>query len=260
MSSRLWRRFSARHVISSAILLAGEAGPASAQRTTYTNFNSWYILAADVALDDRWSTSFDLQERRSGPIRQPQAFFFRPSVTYAVACGVKLGFGLTRSESYPFGKIPIAYQAPEWRIFEQLQLAQALGRVLVTHRYRVEQRWQGRRGADTSDHKIATWQPSGRARYQAKAVLPTRGEHVDVGTVYVTASDEVFIGFGRNVTGNVFDQNRVALGVGWRYARDWKGEVGFLQQTTLKPNGKDLEQNATLTFGLYYSRGANKKD
>ena len=31
--------------------------------------------------------------------------------------------------------------------------------------------------------------------------------------------------------------------------------VSDMNPVLLKPNGKDLEQNATLTFGLYYSRG-----
>lgn len=230
----------------------------AAQRTTYTNFNSWYMLGADVPMTDRWNAAVEIQERRSGPIRQPQAFFFRPALNYTVASGVKLGFGVTRSESYPFGKIPIAYQAPEWRTFEQLLLTNTLGRVQMTHRYRLEQRWQGKRGADTSDHRIVAWSQSGRVRYQAKAQLPIHGQDGTVGSGYLTAYDEVFIGFGKNVANNVFDQNRATAGVGWKYARDWKAEVGFLQQTSLKSNGKDLEQNATLTFGLSYSREKNK--
>lgn len=260
MSSRVWRCLRARHVIANACLLAAGAGRASAQRTTYTNFNSWYIFGADIGITDRWNVTLDVQERRSGPIRQPQAFFFRPSLNYTVASGVKLGFGITRSESYPFGKIPSAYQAPEWRTFEQLLLSSTFGRLQMTNRYRVEQRWQGKRGADTSDHKIASWLQTGRVRYQAKAVLPMQGQAVDVGSGYLTGYDEVMINFGRNVANNVFDQNRASVGVGMRYARDWKAEVGFLQQTSLKSNGKDLEQNSTLTFGLYYSREAKKKE
>jgi hypothetical protein len=260
MSSPVRRGLLLRYSIAAAFLVAYSARQAGAQRATYTNFNSWYMLGADVGLSDRWSAGLDLQERRSGPIRQPQAFFFRPSLNYAVASSAKLGFGFVRSESYPYGKIPSAYQAPEWRIFEQLQLAQNIDRLAITHRYRLEQRWQGKRGADTSDHRIATWLQSGRARYQVKAVLPLHGENVNVGSGYLTASDEVFVGFGTNVANNVFDQNRAALAAGLRYAREWRGEFGFLQQTALKSNGKDLEQNATLTFGIYYSREARKKD
>ncbi len=260
MSSRLWRRCCARHVIASALLVAGEASPAGAQRTTYHNFNSWYNLAADVGLDQRWTGSVDMQDKRSGPIRQPEGFLFRLSLTDAVAPAVKLGFGVVRSESYPFGEIPSAYQTPERSVFEQVQLTQNIDRLTITHRYRLEERWLGKRGADTSDHRIANWLQSGRARYQLKGVLPMHGQRVEVGAAYLAATDEVFVNFGKNVANNVFDQNRAGVALGWRYAHDWRGEVGFLQQTSLKPNGRDLEQNATLTFGMYYTRQARKKD
>jgi hypothetical protein len=230
------------------------ASRADGQRTSYHNFNSWYILGADVALTDKWNAGLDLQERRSGPLRQPQAFFFRPALNYSMSPAVKLGFGISRSESYPFGEIPTAYQAPEWRVFEQVQLAQSVDRLGITHRYRVEQRWQGKRGVDTSDHRIASWLQSGRFRYQIKGLLPAHGQTVNVGDGYLTAGDEVFISYGRNVANNVFDQNRASIGAGLRYTAHWRAEVGFLQQTSLKSNGKDLEQNATLTFALYYSR------
>ena len=248
------------HSITTAVLLGLGAKRAGAQRTTHVNFNSWYALGAEAWLTNQWSVSLDLQERRSGPIRQPQAFFFRPFLSYALVPGAKLGLGVARSESYPYGTIPNAYQAPEWRIFEQLQLAHTVDRVSITHRYRVEQRFQGRRGADTSDHRIVSWLRLGRVRYQLKGVLPLHGKTIGVGGGYLTASDEVAVGFGKNVTGNVFDQNRAAVGAGVRFAREWRTEIGFLQQTLLKPNGKDLEQNPTLTFGFYYSRGGKEKD
>lgn len=256
MSSPSRRGLSPRLVIVCTVAALLAASRAEGQRTTYTNFNSWYLLGAEVGINDRWSANLDVQERRSGPIRQAQAFFIRPSLNYALGPAAKLGFGVARSELYQYGEVPIAYQAPEWRVFEQLQLAQGIGRLAITHRYRAEQRWLGRRGADTSDHRIASWLQSGRARYQVKGLLPMHGERVEVGNGYLTAYDEVFVSYGRNVVGNVFDQNRASVGIGWRYAKEWRSEVGFLQQTSLKPNGKDLEQNSTLTFALYYSRDA----
>src|SRR5207244_766841 len=62
------------------------------------------------------------------------------------------------------------------------------------------------------------------------------------------------------VTGNVFDQNRAAFGGGVRFSRDWRAAMGFLPPTLPKSNGKDLEQNPTLTLGLYYSLGVEEKD
>jgi hypothetical protein len=227
---------------------------ARGQRTTYTNLNSWYIVGADVALTDRWSVLLDTQMRRSGPIDETQSLFFRPALIYSLSPNIKLGYGVSRSESFPYGKIPNAYRAPEWRQFQQVQLSHSIDRVAFTHRYRLEQRWLGRRGADTSDHRIETWTRLSRFRYQLKATIPLRGDGVDVGEAYLTAGDEVLLGFGRNVALNVFDQNRLSTAVGWRFATSWRAEVGFLEQLLLKSNGRDMERNHTLTAGMFYSR------
>ena len=242
------------HVLSTSVLLVLPARPLAAQRTTYTNFNSWYAFGADIALNARWGLLIDLQDRRSGPVDETQAVFLRPAITYALSPNVRLGYGVSFSKSYPYGKIPNPYAAPEWRSFEQIVISHNAGRVALAHRYRLEQREQGRRGADTSDHDITHYVRSSRVRYQVKLIVPLRGETVDVGEPYVTGYDELMVGFGANVQNNVFDQNRAALGLGWRFASVWRMELGFLEQLLLKPNGRDLEKNHTLTVGLYYLR------
>jgi hypothetical protein len=246
--------FRALHVLPASLISLAAASPLAAQRATYTNFNSWYALGADIALSERWAVLIDLQDRRSGPIDETQAVFFRPALTYEISPNVKLGYGVSRSESYPYGKIPNAYAAPEWRTFEQIVISHNTGRVAFAHRYRLEQRWQGKRGADTSDHDIKNYVRSSRVRYQVKAVLPLRGETVDVGEAYLTGYDEVMIGFGANVQNNIFDQNRATIGLGWRFAKAWRAELAFLEQLILKPNGSDFERDHTVTLGLYYLR------
>lgn len=242
------------HTLCISLIGLSTARPLAAQRTAYTNFNSWYIFGADVSLNARWSVLLDLQDRRSGPIKESQAFFIRPSLSYSLSPNVKLGFGVSRTASYPYGKIPIAYTIPEWRTFEQITIAHSTGPLAFAHRYRLEQRWRGFRGADTSDHHVDHWVRLSRFRYQVKAILPLPGPTVDVHEKYLTAYDELFIGFGSNVQYNVFDQNRATIGLGWRFADRWRTEIGFLEQLLLKPNGRDLEKNHTLTLGLYYTR------
>jgi hypothetical protein len=45
------------------------------------------------------------------------------------------------------------------------------------------------------------------------------------------------------------------IGAGWKLSPSWRGEIGFLEQTLLKPNGRDLERNHTMTFGAYWAGG-----
>ena len=48
---------------------------ARGQRETFSNWNAWFILSGDVALDERWSILFDVSARRAGPIDEWQAAF-----------------------------------------------------------------------------------------------------------------------------------------------------------------------------------------
>jgi Protein of unknown function (DUF2490) len=49
-------------------------------------------------------------------------------------------------------------------------------------------------------------------------------------TVYAAMYDEIFVGFGKNVNENVFDQNRFAFLLGYRFNKKWRVEAGFFQQ------------------------------
>lgn len=228
--------------------------PARAQRETFTNWNAWFTLNGDVAFTERWGVLFDGSIRRSGPLKEPQAAFARAALTYTVSEHVRVGAGVVRAESYPFGKIPSAYQAPEWRGFQQIVLSHDLGPLGMSHRYRLEQRWRGRRPDDGSSHAIDHWMRSSRFRYQVRATMPLRGPTVDPGEWYVTAANEMFIGFGANVQNNVFDQNRALVAAGRRLRGGWRTEVGFLEHVVFKSNGRDVERNHTVTMSLSYTR------
>jgi hypothetical protein len=141
----------------------------------------------------------------------------------------------------------------ERRIWQQVQLSHEIGRLDVSHRYRLEQRYRGRRNDPEVDH-IDYWERSNRFRYQVKGTLPLSGEAIEQGEAYVSLANELFVGIGRNVQRNIFDQNRATFAVGYRLTRNWRTEVGFLEHVIFKPNGTDVERNHTVTFTLSYSR------
>jgi hypothetical protein len=63
-------------------------------------------------------------------------------------------------------------------------------------------------------------------------------------------SDELFVSFGRNVRSNVFDQNRLFGGVGYRVRATLGVEAGYLNHLVLRGNGTDVERNHTLLIGI----------
>jgi len=243
-----------RRRIALGLLILVAAAPLRAQRHTDTNVAAWFSFNGDVALDDRWGLTFDASYRRAGPLSETQAIFARPGISYEISPNVRIAVGMSRSESYPYGKVPNPYAYPESRAWEQLVLSQTAGRIAIQHRYRLEQRWQGARGADTSDHAIDHWVRLSRARYQLRATVPLRGEAVAVHSSYLALSNEILIGFGRNVRYNVFDSNRAALTLGWRATESWRAELGYLNQLLLKSDGHQVEDNHTVTLTLGLTR------
>ena len=237
------------------IALASVVAPrvARAQRETFTNTNAWFVFNADVALNDRWGVLFDASARRSGPLDQAMANFVRGGLAYAVNEHVRIAAGANWSRTYPYGELPSAYPVTERRVWQQAVISHGIGRLELSHRYRLEQRFRGRRNDPDVDH-IDSWERSGRFRYQVKGTLPLSGDAIEPGEAYVSLANELFIGFGRHVQYNLFDQNRATFSVGYRLTRSWRTEVGFLEHVIFKGNGVDVERNHTVTFSLAYSR------
>lgn len=228
----------------------------AAQRQMFTNTNAWFIINADVALSEKWAVLFDASARRSGTFDEPMANFVRGGFAYEITDHVRAAVGANWSRTYPYGEVPIAYATTERRVWEQLQIGHAIGKLDLSHRYRLEQRFRGRRN-DPDVDQIDYWERSNRFRYQVKATLPLSGDDIEPGEAYVSASNEIFIGIGGKVAYNIFDQDRATASLGYRVTRNWRVEAGFLEHVIFKPNGTDVERNHTLTFTLSYSRPAS---
>ena len=224
-----------------------------AQRQTHTNTNGWLVFNADVALNEKWAILFDASARRSGTWDEPMANFVRGGLAYEVTYNVRVAVGANWSRTYPYGELPSDYPVTERRIWQQMQVSHDIGRLDVTHRYRLEQRFRGRRN-DPDVDQIDYWERSNRFRYQVKGTLPLRGDAVEPREWYVSLANELFIGIGRHIQYNIFDQDRASVAVGYRLTRNWRTEAGFLEHVIFKSNGTDVERNHTLTLTLSYSR------
>ncbi len=225
------------------------ASPARGQlRQTGENFNAWISTSSELELGGKWGAMYDFSVRRSGPLDEMYAILGRGGITYAIHPSVRLAVGLGRSETWPYGEVPIAYRTPERRAWEQLQLTHTAGRVAIGHRYRLEQRWQGHKDPPSDD--VTHWVRSNRFRYQVRATVPLQGKTVDPHEWYFTGADEVFLNFGSNVQYNTFDQNRAALSLGYKFNTTIRLETGYMEQLALKSSGKQLEDNHTVIFSV----------
>jgi hypothetical protein len=108
------------------------------------------------------------------------------------------------------------------------QLSHKEGMVEFSHRFMLEQRFVGRYSSESLD-KEDEFPFMHRMRYMVGMQLPLKGKEIKDKTPYVALYDEIFIGFGRNVNANVFDQNRIGLLFGYRFSPQFRLERGILE-------------------------------
>ncbi len=202
------------------------------------NAIGWYVYNGDHKLSKRWELHTEYQWRRVELIRSWQQSLARIGLGYKITDRIKLGGSYTFFTTFPYGDYPVAdagVPTIESRTHEDIQLSDKVGVVKLSHRFRLEQRWLGL-GADTNPRHIKSWEYQNRARYQISGTVPLKGVTIDDGEWYVNFFDELFIGFGRNVGQNVFNQNRISGGLGYQIRDAFKIELNYLNQISQHPD------------------------
>ena len=180
-----------------------------------SDLGNWLIYIGNTKLGERWDFHSELQYRNYNFIGDLEQLLIRTGVGYNLSEGnnnVLIGYGFIRSDNYVAGtedKVTVN----EHRIFQQFITRQKFGRFGLMHRYRFEQRWV------EEDFKM-------RFRYfLAMSVALTKPTLQD-NTLYLSAYNEIFL----NSKSPVFDRNRLYGGLGWRFNKTIRIELGYMVQ------------------------------
>ena len=215
------------------VLLLGAAPRGFGQSARLNDFHSlaWVVYEGDHKLAQKWALHTEYQWRRVDWLRDPQQQLARLGLVRTLSDRVKASAGYTYFQSHRYGayaEVP-GQAEPEHRLYEDISLADKLGRLGLSQRIRLEQRWLGARN-QRGEGPVQTWEYQNRIRYQLAAEFPLQGPTIGDGEFYLNAFDELFIGFGQNVGDNVFNQNRLSGGVGYQFTSDAKLELNYLYQ------------------------------
>lgn len=205
-----------------------------AQNTRISDRNNigWYTFTGTFKLNEKWGIHTEYQWRRDNFITDWQQGLLRLGINYQVHPRVQLRAGYGWAETFPYGDIPIngfGKDFTEHRIFETATITDKLSILNLSHRFMLEQRWVGRYYAADANTEDA-FPFLNRFRYMFRMQLPLKGNAVVAKTPYMTLYDEVFVGFGKNVNENVFDQNRLGLLFGYKFNNAFSLEAGYLNQ------------------------------
>jgi len=202
-------------------------------RLNTSNNIGWYNYFGTVKLTSKFGIHSEYQWRRNNFITDGQQSLLRIGVNYQLKPNILLRAGYGWIETYPYGEVSInafGKSFTEHRVFEMAQLSQKEGIVDISHRFMLEQRFVGKYSSANTIKQDA-FPLLHRMRYMARLSLPLKCKETKNKSPYLVLYDEIFIGFGKNVNANVFDQNRIGVLMGYRYNNNFRIEAGFLNQT-----------------------------
>jgi hypothetical protein len=230
----------------------------AARRISDYNTIGWMSGFGHISMTPKTSLWIEYQYRRDKFGNNWQQSLARTGIQHRLNNGVGIMAGYGYIISFPYGEYPVSpHPIPEHRIFQQLTWNDKMNRIQLDHRIRLEQRFGGKASPTAGDRTITDWIYTNRARYQLRSSVPLNKPQQTENTLYAAVFNEIFIGFGKNVNQNVFDQNRIGLLLGYQFSSAFRLEGGYLNQTlqqgALVNNNAVFQYNNGLLLNAYFN-------
>ena len=195
-----------------------------------SDIGNWLIYFGDKKFNEKFNWHHEVQYRNFNFIGDTEQLLLRTGLGYDLSeknNNILLGYGFIYSEPY-IGNTNSKASNSEHRVFQQFITRQAFGRLFLQHRYRFEQRFF------ENDFKL-------RLRYFLAVNIALNNKELTNNTLYLSAYHEIFV----NTEQNYFDRNRLYGGIGYKFSKIIRLEIGFMNQTT---NAASRSQLNILTF------------
>lgn len=217
-----------------AVLFFGYSQISLAQNSRLNTSNNigWYNYFGTFKVSQKFGIHTEYQFRRNEIIAEWQQSLLRLGVNYQLNPKIQLRLGYAWIETFAYGEISIngmGKDFTEHRLFQMATITDKVSIVDLSHRFMLEQRWVGRYSNAnlTSEDEFPLLH---RFRYMFRLQVPLKGKEMKDKTPYLAIYDEIFIGFGKNVNENIFDQNRIGVLFGYRFSPLVRIEAGYLNQ------------------------------
>lgn len=168
----------------------------------------------------------DVQLRSRDNWENVGSFLFRPGVTYYISSNTNATLGYLLTNTYLHLDGAADDIRTEHRIWEQYILTHKIKSINVSHRFRLEQRFQETTAPDPVF--------SQRLRYFIRFLVPLTGDKKNFSEgVFAAVQNETFFNVQNKekINNSLFDQNRVYLAGGYRFSKKMDLEAGYMNQS-----------------------------
>jgi hypothetical protein len=187
-----------------------------------SDLGNWLIYIGNKKINEKWNIHNEVQYRNFNVAGDLEQLLLRTGLGYNITekSNILLGYGYILSENY-IGDTDDKVSVNEHRIFQQFTTKQSIGKVGLSHRYRFEQRFV------EDDFKL-------RLRYFLGVNIPLQYKKDGKNPLYLSLYNEIFL----NTMSSVFDRNRVYGGLGYKFSKSLRLELGYMNQF-FETSGRD---------------------
>jgi len=187
-----------------------------------SNLGNWIIYIGNKKLNEKWNIHNEVQYRNYDTAGDLEQLLLRTGLGYNITnnSNILLGYGYILSKNY-LDNSDEKVSVNEHRIFQQFSTKQKIGKVGLSHRYRFEQRFV------EDDFKL-------RLRYFLGVNIPLQYKEDGKNPLYLSMYNEIFL----NTKSSVFDRNRVYGGLGYKFSKEFRLELGYMNQF-FETSGRD---------------------
>ena len=186
---------------------------------------AWYMYFFNTTLkESSWGFQGDIQYRNWNVFGDLEQLLLRGGITYKPQkANIKFTLGYGNVTTGAFG--PDNSTTKESRLYQEALYPVKFGnRFYTNHRFRYEQRF-----VENQDFRT-------RYRYNLFLNIPINKSSMESKTLYIALYNELFINGQRNVgngnTVELFDRNRLYLGMGYIIKNGLKFQLGIMEQKT----------------------------
>ena len=216
----------------------------------------WYGYYNKLQINQNWVLNSEVQERHFyQPLVQHQ-LVFRTNLDRRILDDINVSLGFVvflQSPNDPESESTL--MVPELRTDFGFNAKKKYKYFNVNQRFKVEARFFHQ---TENNELVGGYQFSNfRMRYQLGLDIPLIKKH-DAEKLILKIKDEVMFNFGKNIVKNVFDQNRIYIGLNYPMNKNLAFEAGYLNWFQQRPSGTDFYNRDIIRFSVFHTINLKK--
>jgi hypothetical protein len=250
---RVWRQPWVAGCLLFLALTATAPVSAQATKTVSHSSQSWLGYFNQSRFSKRWGSWVDAHYRtKDNLVKSSTLAMLRLGATYYINTNTKITAGYAYINHFPTDNHKNISQ-PEHRPWQQVQWHSNSTRFKVMQWVRLEERFRRKILNDNALNEgfHFNW----RTRYNVLLQVPLSKKAFQPGSFSLSASNEIFINWGKKIVYNTFDQNRFFVGLHYHTnSHDWL-QFGYMNVFQQLAGGNSYK--STHALRLFYFQNLN---